>query len=77
MLLERGTEIDASDVEKQTPLYLSALCNSTEVAQLLLERGAEIDARNVENQSHLELARINPRNEAVKRLLMELVANAS
>ena len=54
--MERGAEIEAKDVNNQTPLHLAALSNSIETAKLLLESGAEIEARDVNNRTPLDVA---------------------
>jgi len=42
-LLSRGADIDATDEDKRTPLYLAAREGHTAVLELLIARGAEID----------------------------------
>ena len=51
LLLDRGAEIDARDVNQQTPLHKAAWNNSRAVAELLLDRGAKIDARDYTRQT--------------------------
>ena len=51
LLLERGAEIEARDVNNRTSLHPSAYNNGTEATKLLLERGAEFEAKHVDNAS--------------------------
>ena len=44
--MERGTEIEARNVNNITPLHEAAWNNSTETAKPLLKHGAEIEARD-------------------------------
>ena len=54
LLLERGAEIEARDIDNVTPLYIAALNNNTEITKLLLEHGAEfnMDCRQCITSSH-------------------------
>jgi ankyrin repeat protein len=44
VLIERGADIDAKDVNGATPLHAAALSGQVAIARLLVERGAPIDA---------------------------------
>ena len=54
--MERGAEIEVRNIDIRTPLHLSALYRSTEVAKLLLKRGVEIEARDLGSQTPLHLS---------------------
>lgn len=46
LLLDHGADVNATDSDGETALYLAALEGNTEVANLLLEKGANVNARD-------------------------------
>ncbi len=43
-LLEKGAEVEAKDVDGNTPLHYSVWYGSTEIVKLLIDKGANIEA---------------------------------
>ena len=56
LLLENGADVNAKDINKDTPLHLAAFRGSKEVVDLLLAHGADVNARNEMGQTPLSLA---------------------
>ena len=52
-----------------TPLHRAALCNSTEIAQLLIAHKADIEARNKYNNTPLHLAALYNSTEIAQLLI--------
>ena len=55
-ILERGADVNARDVNKETPLHDAAARGKTEVAALLIEKGAKVNARDVNQETPLHHA---------------------
>ncbi|MBI2300172.1 MAG: ankyrin repeat domain-containing protein [Armatimonadetes bacterium] len=56
-LLEHGADVDARDVEGNTPLHVAAARNAgTKVLQVLVEHGAQVEARNAAGETALDRA---------------------
>ncbi|KAI5889880.1 ankyrin, partial [Schizophyllum commune H4-8] len=47
MLLERGADVNATDVHHHTPLHDAAQKGHAEIAKLLVDRGAALEARSM------------------------------
>lgn len=56
ILIEEGAQIDATNVNGQTPLHLACLAKSHDVVALLLEAGADYESRNIEGDCPTHLA---------------------
>ena len=61
LLLERGAEIEARDINNKTPLHYAADNNSTESPQLLLKRSGDIEAMGYNNKRPLHYTAENNR----------------
>ena len=55
--MELDAEIEARNVNNETPLHDAALKNSTECVKLIVERGAKTEGRDKDNRIPLHLAR--------------------
>lgn len=69
LLLARGVEIRAKDIDRRTAFHLAAESGHLDAVKLLLDRGAEIEARNAEDRIPLHLAALSAYVEVVKQLL--------
>ena len=54
-LLKRGADVNATEENLRTPLFLATLMGHLKVAQMLLEQGAEVDPGDKDGQSPLHL----------------------
>jgi ankyrin repeat protein len=52
-LLDKGTNVNAREVEGETPLMYAAVEDRTEVVKLLLDRGADINALSLNGETAL------------------------
>lgn len=68
LLLDRGAEVDAGNIYKQTALHLCAQFNNVTLARLLLSHGANVNARTKFGVTPLRLALAN-HNQPVADLL--------
>lgn len=68
-LLNAGADINAREIESETPLMYAAVEDRTEVVKLLLDRGAEINLQSVNRETALGRAVGMSRYEAVSMLL--------
>lgn len=59
LLLDRGADVNVSDLYFGSPLMLAAINEDIEVVQLLLEKGANINFKNKNGQTPLFMARQN------------------
>ena len=69
LLIERGANIEATDIWGQTPLMIAALSGNTETVELLLDRGANIEAKDNMGRTPLHLAALCGNTETVELLL--------
>ena len=69
LLLEHGAEIEARDINNQTPLRYAAYYCSTEFVNILLKHGAEIEVTNCDNHTPLHKAAGNNSTDVVHLLL--------
>src|SRR5690606_36679187 len=56
ILIDRGADIHATDVDGNTPLHTAASRTEPEVVSMLIEAGADPNARNKRGQTPLHLA---------------------
>ena len=47
LLISKGADVNATDVNTSTPLHFAAISGDIEVVQLLLANGANVNARTV------------------------------
>ena len=77
LLLEKGAELEARDIDGWTPLMVAAGKSSTpEIVQLLLEKGAELNARSTAGGTPLMFAARNSSTPEIVQLLLEKGADA-
>jgi len=69
------TDINALNVDRQTPLHESAINGNIIIAQLLLKSGAEINKKNKNNQTALDLALLNGRTQLADLLIKKFSAD--
>ncbi|XP_032821158.2 protein fem-1 homolog C-like [Petromyzon marinus] len=55
LLLECGADIDACDLDGNTPLHVAALNNNSDIMKLLLDNGAHFDMANAARRTSYEL----------------------
>ncbi|RYP08418.1 hypothetical protein DL764_001906 [Monosporascus ibericus] len=70
VLLDRGADVAAKDVEGGTPLYVAAFNGHEAVARLLLDRGADVRAQKKDGLTPLQAATSNG-YEAVTSMLLD------
>lgn len=70
-LLQKGADIQATTVEKQTALHFAAHSGSVEITKLLLGKGAKVDVYDDEDQSPLSLAVLTNNKEVLQILIMK------
>ncbi|KAJ5163285.1 ATPase inhibitor IATP mitochondria [Penicillium coprophilum] len=73
VLIEKGAELEAVNLLKQTPLQVACQSGSVEVARCLIESGADLEIRDRVGMSLLHLASSN--GVEVAQLLVEKGAN--
>jgi len=69
-LIEKDADIDAVNLLRETPLFLSINSNNIDMVRLLLERGVNLDITTGSKQTPLQLAVING-NISIIQLLLE------
>lgn len=67
MLIRSGSNLNAKDEHKNTPLHLCLLKVNNpdhryELAKLLIDNGADVNAKNDDNKTPLDLAITNKSN---------------
>jgi ankyrin repeat protein len=67
--LKAGADVDVSDNEDRTPLFIAAGKGHDEMVELLLSEGANIDAQNGHSGNALYVASANCHSQVVKVLL--------
>ncbi|KAH8986449.1 Gtp-tubulin in complex with A Darpin [Lactarius akahatsu] len=72
-LLERGADVNAQNMDHETPLHLASRLRLHEVARILLKHGADVNMKNSEGKSTLQLAS-GRKGKAMKRLLLKYSA---
>jgi ankyrin repeat protein len=56
LLLDRGVDVDAFNVNGQTALHMAAARGADRIVALLASRGAKLDTRNKQGHTPLEVA---------------------
>ena len=69
-LFDRGAEVNAKNMDNETPLHLSVRFRFLGMVRMLLEHGADVNVKNFEGKSPLQLASGRKR-KAMRRLLLE------
>ncbi|TDG95176.1 ankyrin repeat domain-containing protein [Cardinium endosymbiont of Culicoides punctatus] len=69
LLLYRGYDINAKDINDMTGLHYAVTCNRTEMVEILLHFGATVDVLNEEGHTPLHCAIIWKRKEIIQKLL--------
>ncbi|XP_071722998.1 uncharacterized protein [Rutidosis leptorrhynchoides] len=67
-LLEAGAKLDASDINKNTPLHYAASYGRKESIALLLDYGASLTLQNKDGRTPYEVAKFYNRNEVLTLL---------
>jgi ankyrin repeat protein len=68
-LIDRGTDVNATDKDSRTALMYAAYNGHVEIMKSLLARGALVDLRDVNGTTALMMASSGPYPEAVRLLL--------
>jgi ankyrin repeat protein len=69
LLLDKGADINAQDLEKgATPLHHAASWGRTEVLSILIARGADLNLKNKAGQTPLRAAVTNEQKETAELL---------
>jgi len=68
-LLAAGANVNASDIDENTPLHLAALFGHIDIVNLLLQEGAAVHARDRHNKTPLHWAAQNGYIEIIEILL--------
>ena len=68
VLFKAGSEIEASDEDRCTPLIIAAKAGRLEAVQWFLEHGANIDAKDERGKTASDWATTNGHTEIVKLL---------
>lgn len=68
-LLEMGADIEAQDIQEQTPLHYAAKSGYAATVRLLLENGADIKLQDTIGRTPLHLATENNKVETAQQLL--------
>ncbi|KFY83567.1 hypothetical protein V498_07971, partial [Pseudogymnoascus sp. VKM F-4517 (FW-2822)] len=71
LLLQKGADVDAKDVDGGTPLRRAAVYGHKAVAKLLLQKGADVDAKDSEYGPTPLCFAAGHGQEAVAKLLLE------
>ena len=58
-LLEKGADIEAQNIEQNTPLFYAALSNSGPMTRFLISKGANTDHKNIHERTALQEALIS------------------
>ncbi|KAF5137166.1 Protein TANC2 [Metarhizium anisopliae] len=70
LLLEKGTDVNAKDIDGQTPLWLSAAKGHEAIVRLLINEGADIHIKDKHGRTPLMLAARGD-STAIVQLLLE------
>ncbi|MDA7520608.1 ankyrin repeat domain-containing protein, partial [bacterium] len=54
--LDKGVDVNAKNVDGETPLHWTASAGHKEIAELLIANGADVNAKNVDGQTPLDVA---------------------
>jgi ankyrin repeat protein len=65
-VLGAGADVNAEDLDEQTPLHRAALGNAPEVAKVLLAHGAQVNARDNDGWTPLHLAALNNKPQVAR-----------
>ena len=57
LLMERGADVNASSINRKTPLHLASRLVSLKVAWCLLKHGADLNVKNGEGKTPFQLTR--------------------
>ncbi len=69
LLLEKGVDIEARDVQKRTALHIAVKNGDFEITELLLEKGADIEATELFGRTPLHFAAEEGQKELTELLL--------
>lgn len=69
LLVGMGSDVNALNRSKMSPLHTASIMNRPQVAQTLLTAGAKVDAKSAHAQTPLHVAAIRNRDEVVNILL--------
>lgn len=69
MMIEKGADVHAMDLNGWTPLHAAAYHGQDEIAKILLTSGADVNARNKLQETPLHLAAKWPQDKIVEVLL--------
>ena len=56
LLLNRGTDIEARNLDRETALHIAAKMGHEQIVHLLLDRGADIEAKKLNSETALHVA---------------------
>ena len=70
LLVDRGADIDAADVDRRRPLHVAAWNGHESVVGLLVDRGADVDAADAYRDTPLHMA-AREGHDSVARLLLD------
>ena len=69
LLIERGADVNARSIYRETPLHLASLNGRIEMVNLLVREGADLNARNQDGSTPLHVACSGDQKEVVELLL--------
>ena len=67
--LDAGTDVNAKDSARWTPLHYAAANGHKEVVELLIARGADVNAKDVNGGTPLHIAAFRDQKETAKLLI--------
>ena len=75
LLLNSGAEVNAQDVDGNTPLHVAAANNGLGIVKVLIQRGANLHAKNKAGKSPVQLAAAAKNHEVI--VLLEAAGSKS
>ena len=69
ILLQHGANVNRTDLQGKTPLFVAVSHDERDIAKLLLQQGVKVDARNKQEGTPLFFAALNGRKEIAELLL--------
>lgn len=77
LMLSKGVELNAQDVQGTTPLMWAALAGDRDLVQFLLARGADASVKNKRGKTAVDLARSKQHMEVVADLVAVAAASSN
>lgn len=75
LLIKSGAEVDATEMNLETPMHFAARFNNLKAVQLLLEDGAKVDSQNVDGENVLHACVRESNLSIIETILDHIIKN--